>query len=93
MDESMPWSIRLEKERITFSETKPVQQVLMWRTFARLSKAIMMDSTSTSTTCWEGNDTESIEEANHLAEITVQNQQIMDALMKSIAEDGSKVPV
>jgi len=71
------------------TETKefegPVQEVLMWQTFARLSRAI--DNTPQG---WAG-DTNECQEARTLSQTSCATQHLLDALMASIRGGGSKV--
>ncbi|CAB9515116.1 Uncharacterized oxidoreductase At4g09670 [Seminavis robusta] len=67
----------------------PVQEVLLWKTFARLSKSIDKNSASEG---WDKDDKNpAIIEARKWAEISSTNQQVVDAIMLSVQRDGAKV--
>ena len=61
----------------------PVQEALMWDTFARLANAIDAEG-------WTGTS-EDCQQALNLSRISTENQKILDALMTSIAKGGVKV--
>jgi hypothetical protein len=64
------------------------QEVLLWRTFGRISRGLDGASVDVSdcATEWAG-DTELTKEANEWASISLTNQKVVDALMESL-ENG-----
>lgn len=60
----------------------PVQEVLMWKNFARFSKAVDV------TGSWES---DSLQEARQLSQLSTNNQKILDALIDSMRKGGIKV--
>ena len=77
-------------------DTTPVQEVLLWKNFAKYARAV--DKTTTSkksgtqklqTEYWLGGDgtDDIIEEANEVTSIIMMNQKILDGLMESIEQN------
>jgi hypothetical protein len=67
-----------------------IQEVLLWKTFQSIARRL--DATPGASE-WKGDTTESTIEANKWGTMSLLNQKVIDALMKSIAEDGSEVKV
>ena len=61
----------------------PVQEVLMWKAFSRLAKAIDANG-------WNG-DSDDCQTALELSQVSAANQKVLDALMTSIQNGGTKV--
>jgi len=70
---------------------EPRQQVLMWKNFARISKGIDATANEKEIKGWGVSDLSM--EGDSLALVTLENQMILDALMKSANAGGKSVPV
>lgn len=68
------------------------QQVLMWQHFARIATSLD-EVTSVDTTQWTAKEEAVIQEARSFVSHTRMNQRVMDAVMKSIQDGGTVVPV
>ena len=69
------------------SEEKDLQQVLLWKEFARLATGLEQVEDGT---CWGGATSTDAEEYLHTA---LCNQLVMDAILKSIQEGGIRIDI
>mmetsp|Transcript_44377 Transcript_44377/g.106920 ORF Transcript_44377/g.106920 Transcript_44377/m.106920 type:complete len:262 (-) Transcript_44377:278-1063(-) len=79
-----------DTEKVDCSNNPP-HEVLLWKTFQSIARRL--DAAPTGASDWKGDTTESTLEANKWGTMSLLNQKVIDALMKSIAEDGSEVKI
>ncbi|CAJ1959102.1 unnamed protein product [Cylindrotheca closterium] len=77
-----------EKETVDCPNSPP-HEVLLWKTFQSIARRLDA-STQTGASEWKG---DTAAEANKWGAMSLLNQKVIDALMKSIAEDGSEVKI
>ena len=73
------------KEEAIVSEEQDVQQVLMWKEFARLARGLSKGAHG-----WSG---ETASDAESYIYNSISNQRVMDALQKSIQSGGATIEV
>ena len=98
----------IQYDEITTEETKDmqsdnthVQEVCMWRNFAKWARKIEEEASSSSSASgtdikngkWWAGDSEEAKEANAIASYSLHTQIVLDAMMESIKNGGAKVEV
>ena len=68
-----------------------LQEVLLWKTFQSIATHLDTAAAGTSSSEWKGDSAETTQQANHWGTMSLLNQKVVDALMQSIAENGSEV--
>jgi hypothetical protein len=73
---------------------KLLQEVLLWKNFAKLARYIdaAPGAGSSKSTEWAG-ESELAKEANGLVSMTLMNQKVLDALMESIEKNCAPIPI
>lgn len=79
--------------QVVEAESAPAHEVLLWQKFSILTRAIDETTSIESNGCGWSGDSAEILEANKFAVTTLENQKIVDALMRSIAEGKSVVSI